>query len=110
LNKTRLIKKTLEIEGISQIPKVNKSNKIYTVNLFLQKTINFDTLKCNYMEIITIKVKKQSLKATQLLNLIHEMAKDGDLQIQKLTTFNEVRKGIRELKQGKVKPIEELFK
>ena len=62
------------------------------------------------MEIITIKVNTKSDKAKQLLSLIQEMADDGDVQIQKLNSYNEVKKGIREMKQGKVKPINELFK
>ncbi len=62
------------------------------------------------MEVITIKVNTSSNKAKQLLNLIQEMANEGDLQIQKQTTFNEVKRGIREMKHGKVKPISELFK
>lgn len=61
------------------------------------------------MEIITIKVKTQSIKAKKLMSLINEMANDGEIQIQKLTTFNEIRRGIREMKQGKVKPINELY-
>ncbi len=62
------------------------------------------------MEVITIKVNTSSNKAKQLLNLIQEMANEGDLQIQKQTTFNEVKRGIRKMKHGKVKPISELFK
>lgn len=61
------------------------------------------------METIIIKVNTKSIKAKQLLTLINEMAKDGDLQIQKLNTYNEIIRGIREMKQGKVKPINELF-
>ncbi len=61
------------------------------------------------METITIKVNTRSTKAKQLLCLIDDMARDGDLHIQKLNTYNEVKKGIRELKRGKVKPIDELF-
>ena len=62
------------------------------------------------MEIITIKVNTQSDKAKQLLSLIKDMVNDGDVQIQKSVTYNEVKRGIHELKQGKVKPINELFK
>ena len=61
------------------------------------------------MEIITIKVNTQSDKAKQLLSLIKDMVNDGDVQIQKSVTYNEVKRGIHELKQGKVKPINELF-
>ncbi len=61
------------------------------------------------METITIKVNTKSSKAKILLSLINDMAKDGDLQIQKLNTYDEVKRGIREIKQGKVKPINELF-
>jgi hypothetical protein len=61
------------------------------------------------MEIITLKVNTQSDKAKQLLSLIKDMVNDGDVQIQKSTTYNEVKRGIHEMKQGKVKPINELF-
>ena len=61
------------------------------------------------MEPITIKVNTQSSKGKQLLGLIHDMAKDGDLKIQKPNTYNEVKRGIHEMKEGKVKPINELF-
>jgi len=62
------------------------------------------------METITIKVNTKSSKAKQLLSLIKDMVDDGDVQIEKSTTYDEVKRGIREIKQGKVKPISELFK
>jgi len=62
------------------------------------------------METITIKVNTKSDKAKQLLSLIKDMVNDGDVQIEKSTTYDEVKRGIREIKQGKVKPISELFK
>ncbi len=62
------------------------------------------------METITIKVNTKSGKAKQLLSLIKDMVNDGDVQIEKSTTYDEVKRGIREIKQGKVKPISELFK
>jgi len=61
------------------------------------------------METITIKVNTKSSKAKQLLSLIKDMVDDGDVQIEKSTTYDEVKRGIREIKQGKVKPISELF-
>ena len=61
------------------------------------------------METITIKVNTKSDKAKQLLSLIKDMVNDGDVQIEKSTTYDEVKRGIREIKQGKVKPISELF-
>ena len=61
------------------------------------------------MEIITLKVNTQSEKAKQLLSLIKDMVNDGDVQIQKSMTYTEVKRGIHEMKQGKVKPINELF-
>ena len=61
------------------------------------------------MEIITLKVNTQSEKAKQLLSLIKDRINNGDVQIQKSMTFNEVKRGIHEMKQGKVKPINELF-
>lgn len=62
------------------------------------------------METITIKVNTKSGKAKQLLSLIKDMVNDGDVQIEKSTTYDEVKRGIREIKQGKVKPISEFFK
>ena len=61
------------------------------------------------MKIITIKVNTQSDKAKQLLSLIKDRINVVDVQIQKSVTYNEVKRGIHELKQGKVKPIIELF-
>ena len=61
------------------------------------------------MEIITLKVNTQSDKAKQLLSLIKDMVNVVEVQIQKSTTYNEVKRGIHEMKQGKVKPINELF-
>ena len=61
------------------------------------------------METITIKVNTRSVKAQQLLSLIKEMASDGDVQIQKSITYQEVKRGICEIKQGKVKPIGDLL-
>jgi hypothetical protein len=61
------------------------------------------------METITIKLNSQTDRAKKLMNLINEMANDGEIQIQKLKTYNEVKRGIREMKQGKVRPINELF-
>jgi len=61
------------------------------------------------MEIITIKVNTQSEKAKQLLSLIKDRVNVVEVKIQKSVTYNEVKRGFHELKQGKVKPINELF-
>lgn len=62
------------------------------------------------METIIIKVNTKSSKAKQLFSLIRDMVNDGDVKVEKSSIFNEVKKGIKEIKDGKVKPIEELFK
>ncbi len=62
------------------------------------------------METIIIKVNTKSSKAKQLFSLIRDMVNDGDVKVEKSSIFNEVKKGVKEIKDGKVKPIEELFK
>jgi hypothetical protein len=66
--------------------------------------------KLNEMETITIKIDTANNKGKYLLGLITEMAKDGSyIEIEKSETYNEVRTSLREMKQGKRKPISELF-
>ena len=62
------------------------------------------------METITIKINTRRTKGKQLIGLIHELEKDGSVEIQKTETYSEVKTAIREMKAGKVKPINELFK
>jgi hypothetical protein len=62
------------------------------------------------METITIKINTRRSKGKQLVGLIHELEKDGSVEIQKTETYSEVKKAIREMKAGKVKSINELFK
>jgi hypothetical protein len=62
------------------------------------------------METITIKINTRRSKGKQLIGLIHELEKDGSVEIQKTETYSEVKAAIREMKAGKVKPVNELFK
>ena len=62
------------------------------------------------METITIKINTRRNKGKQLIGLIHELEKDGSVEIQKTETYSEVKTAFREMKAGKVKPINELFK
>ena len=62
------------------------------------------------METLTIKINTRSNKGKHLSGLIHEMAKEGSVEIQKAETYREVKTAIKEMKAGKVKPISELFK
>jgi len=45
-----------------------------------------------------------------LVNLINELAKEGTVEFEKSTSYKDVRKGIQDMKSGRVKPIKELFK
>ena len=63
------------------------------------------------METITIKIDTANNKGKYLLGLITEMAKEGSfIEIEKMDTYNEVKTSLREMKQGKRKPVNELFK
>jgi len=62
------------------------------------------------METITIKIDTANEKGKYLLGLITEMAKeDSFIKIEKSETYKEVKTSLREMKQGKRKPISELF-
>jgi hypothetical protein len=62
------------------------------------------------METITIKIDTANDKGKYLFGLITEMAKDGSfIKIEKSETYNEVRTSLKEMKQGKRKPISGLF-
>lgn len=62
------------------------------------------------METLIIKINTRSSKVKQLVGLIHELEKEGSVEIQKTDTYSEVKTAIKEMKAGKVKPISELFK
>ena len=62
------------------------------------------------METITLKINTRTNKGKQLINLINELEKEGSVKIEKSTTYKEVQTAVREMKDGKVKPINELFK
>jgi len=62
------------------------------------------------METITLKIDTANDKGKYLLGLIKEIAKDGSfIKIEKSETYNEVKTSLKEMKQGKRKPISELF-
>jgi hypothetical protein len=63
------------------------------------------------METITIKIDTRNDKGKYLLGLITEMAKEGSfIEIEKMDTYNEVKTSLKEMKQGKRKLVNELFK
>jgi len=62
------------------------------------------------METIKIKIDTANKLGKYLLGLITEMAKEGSfIEIEKMDTYNEVKTSLREMKQGKRKPVNELF-
>ena len=61
------------------------------------------------METFTIKINTRSNKGKQLVGLINEMAKEGSVEIQKNETHREIKSALKEMKVGKIKPINELF-
>ena len=62
------------------------------------------------METLTIKINTRSNKGKRLVGLINEMAKEGSVEIQKNETHCEIKSALKEMKVGKIKPINELFK
>lgn len=63
------------------------------------------------MESFTIKIDTRNNKGKYLLGLITEMAKEGSfIEIKKTDTYDEVKTSLSEMKQGKRKPVNELFK
>jgi hypothetical protein len=63
------------------------------------------------METLTIKIDTKNNKGKYLLGLINEMAKDGSyIEIEKKDTSLEIQTSLREMKAGKRKPINDLFK
>lgn len=62
------------------------------------------------METLTIKIDTRSDKGKQLVGLINDMAKEGSVKIQKNETHQEIKTALKEMKAGKIKPINELFK
>ena len=66
-------------------------------------------LKSWNMETLTIKINTRTNKGKQLFGLISEMAKEGSVEIQKNETHREIKTALKEMKSGKIKPINELF-
>lgn len=62
------------------------------------------------METLTIKIDTRSVKGKQLVGLINDMAKEGSVKIKKNETHQEIKTALKEVKAGKIKPINELFK
>ena len=61
------------------------------------------------METMTITIKGTA-KGKKLVGLIKELAKEGDVEIKKSDTYKEVETALKEVRDGKVKPFDELFK
>jgi len=62
------------------------------------------------METLTIKIDTQSDKGKQLIGLINDMAKEGSVKIKKNENHQEIKTTLKEMKAGKLKPINDLFK
>ena len=63
------------------------------------------------METLTIKIDTSSNKGKYLYGLITEMAKEGTfVEIEKDDIYDDITTSIKEMKAGKRKPIDELFK
>jgi hypothetical protein len=63
------------------------------------------------METLTIKIDTNSNKGKYLFGLITEMAKEGTfIEIEKDDIYEDIKTSIKEVKAGKRKPINELFK
>jgi hypothetical protein len=62
------------------------------------------------METLTIKINTRKRKGRDLVKLIDELAKDGSIEIQKSKVYKDIEEALCEVKEGKVKPISELFK
>lgn len=61
------------------------------------------------METLTIKINTRKRKGRDLVKLIDELAKDGSVEIQKNQVYKDVEEALIQLKEGKAKPISELF-
>ena len=61
------------------------------------------------METMTITIKGTP-KGKQLVGYINELAKAGEVEIKKSKTYKDVEKSLREVKEGKVEPFDNLFK
>ena len=61
------------------------------------------------METLTIKINTRKRKGRDLVKLIDELAKDGSVEIQKNQVYKDVEEALLQLKEGKVRPINELF-
>lgn len=61
------------------------------------------------METLTIKINTRKRKGRDLVKLIDELAKEGSVEIQKNQVYKDVEEALLQVKEGKVKPISELF-
>jgi hypothetical protein len=61
------------------------------------------------METLTIKINTRKRKGRDLVKLIDELAKDGSVEIQKNQVYKDVEEALLQLKEGKARPINELF-
>lgn len=61
------------------------------------------------METIMLKINTRKSKGRNLVRLINELEKEGSVEIQKSKVYKDIESAIREVKEGRVKPISELF-
>jgi len=63
------------------------------------------------METLILKIDTKTNKGKYLFGLITEMAKEGTfVEIEKDTIYDDISTSLKEMKAGKRKPIDELFK
>jgi len=63
------------------------------------------------METLTIRIDTRNNKGKYLLGLITEMAKEGTfVEIEKDDIYEDIKNALKEIKEGKRKPVSELFK
>jgi hypothetical protein len=63
------------------------------------------------METLTIKIDTRSNKGKYLFDLITALAKEGTfVEIEKDDVYSDIKESIKEMKAGKRKPVNDLFK
>jgi len=62
------------------------------------------------MKTFTIEVDTRTAKGKNFVNLINEMEKEGFLKIVKSRLYQEIEESLKDVKAGRVRPFNELFK